>query len=237
MNQMKKIFLLLAIVVTIFLVGTPKADAYEISITRNPGYYFGTGGEFSIDPTNGLSFVLSWYDSKAKIGTGDTEAFQSFCLERSEKVYPGTYNAFLNTNAVQGSVADPGGDPLSQGAAWLHQQFAEGTLDTYDYTPGDGRISSAAALQAAIWWLEGEITTLDEYSELGRFKKALLDEFDSYDDAKLDNKGKYRAMVLNLYTREGALAQDQIVYCVPEPGTLLLLGLGLLGIAGVRRKL
>ena len=232
---MRKIFLLVAIAVAIVMAVAPQATAYSVTVNWYPGYQSGSGGEFTLTPKDGLEFVLPWYDPKAKYPypadpNKSQLAFESFCLEKLETVtQAGTYNAVLNNSAVWGGVG-PGGDPISQGTAWLYEQFAEGTLAGYIYTVGAARIASAGALQNTIWWLEGEIAARPDNIFTTAVEAKLA-------DPKANNEGKYHALVLNLTKRDGSRAQDQLIYWVPEPGTLLLLGLGLLSIAGVRRKL
>ena len=183
------------------------------------------GGEFNLVDTSNL-----------------TEWIITFCLQKTE--YMNFTNDFIVGSINDYTLTDPddkggvdGKDPLSSQTAWLYTQFYNGTLENYVYG-FDGnalfanREASANALQHAFWGFENEET---------------LDTNNFYVQLALNNTPADfeigRVGVLNLYlwdkTKPGGLgaeAQDQLTMRVPEPATMALMGIGVLGMAVSRRR-
>ncbi len=220
------------------------AMAGQINVGANYGLYqSGVGGEFTLNVV-GDWLSLDAYDDDAR----GAAWFQSFCLEMNEYLNTNTtYNASLSDGAVSGGVSGGNPDKISAGTAYLYSQFASGALAGYIYDDTTERKKSAAALQQAIWWLEGELGA-NEPAPSNLFLSLLTSGeeplFGSLDAARLDAEGRYGVWVVNITTSGGTLGQSQLYFAgedvksVPDGGTATtLLGLGLVGLAAGRRYL
>jgi hypothetical protein len=192
------------------------------------------GGEFAVTQINGLT-ALSMASGAGISGS----VFQTFCLERNEVLSPGTYNWSLGTAAHAGGVggATNGSDPISAATAVLFTRFWNGTLTnyaghSYNYTAGSGRVASAAELQDAIWYLEGELTDsqIDHNSTAWAWAQQALT--DAGNSTSIGN-----VRVLTLTDSSGGNHQDVLVLIPLPPAAMLGLGLlSAIGVAGVIRR-
>jgi hypothetical protein len=197
-----------------------------VTVGRTPGTYYqpGWGGEYQITPL-GVSGIADG-------------SFQSFCIQMDARVtaIPATtYNATVNDRVMNSGVL------LTPEVAYIYTQFRSGTLNGYDYALGSGRESSSRALQAAIWYLQGESGDMEMllsptgsgWGPASASELALANQFVA--DATSSgwtSIGSVRVLNLSSEDDEGICDnQDMIGLVVPAPGAMVLgsLGLGLLG--------
>jgi hypothetical protein len=221
--------LVMAMILASFSVG---AQAATVALWDGP-YSYGIGSAFTaltIPSLNGS------YASAATETINGQTGFQTFCLQTGVDVDPGsgsypavTYNYSLSL------ATTPDGFPLKEGTAWLYSQFAQGTLNNFDYsnlgtslTPGSSasRAIDNGALQSAIWYLQGG-QTWPGYVP-GGIGNIYYDDAENYFgtvsalDADATLSTDFGVNVMNLTDANGAPAQNQLIYlnsAVPDHAT------------------
>lgn len=246
----------LSLVMVASLVMTLALQANTLRIDRVSGYYSGGGGEFTLVPTDSgdLNPIVGDYHPSAThtYTSGPMQGLtgiQSFCVEIGETLsIPNEYNYKLNTGAIKGGMAVI--DTVSVGSGFIYSQFAQGSLPGYDYSPGSGRSASAAVLQEAVWFFEGEISLPNPLSnpfitaaasEFGSVANSQLDSF--FDGVNLVKAVDYGVGAINMgpaptYPRQDQLFWTEGGFKVPDGGTsMILLGLALSSFALMRRSI
>jgi len=200
------------------------ASAGQLSILGR-GYGGNTGGgEFLVD-LNG--------DKVAELVT--------FCLEETEGISGSPFNYTIDAGAIRGGRAGGNPDPLSLAAAWIFEQYCQGTLAASltgtakaDYLAADNN-GKADIVQRALWYLEQE----------DGFKNSLAQWAEAnIAPRNVDNNGQIGVMVINPtdpdfdpITNPNKYYRQSMLICVPDAGlTLGMLGVGLLALGTVRRQ-
>jgi PEP-CTERM motif-containing protein len=230
------VFLWVLLVLSVFLVSNVGAYEYGVDQFDNIEFLGGNG------PNGGGEFNWQAQD--------DGYTFASFCLEKNEYISSGgiysigsiTDRAINGGNNVETNAVDPldtangiqySYDPISNATAWLFWNFSRGALRDYD-----GSATMQGNLQNLIWWLEDESENIIVNSTQAAWLNGYYDAIGPTLDGWINNG---RVMVLNLfYDNDGTMinSQDQLIAAapVPEPETMVLLGIGLLFVAGISRK-
>jgi hypothetical protein len=242
---MKRLLLIISLVSAFFVMSAPAVDAYLGTLEIDQTIYsYGNGGEFGITPLTGpLTSVIGLYDANTTdiVSNPPVQSkpnFQTFCPETQVTFSPGSiYSYNISDWAIAGNLTPPPPDQqLTQGAAWLYYMFATGQMADYPYA-GPNRQTAAGELQNTIWLLMGQ--NLDNGAGFfGPYEADVIAKFGSLANAEQAmTPGEFNVAILNLYNADGSPAQNQLVLTpVPIPAAVWLLGSGLVGLVGIRRR-
>lgn len=219
---MKKILMFISIM--LFLVpGLVQANSWSVNdpieISWGTLYYSYVSGSGS----GGVATIKN---------NANGQSINTFCIELDETTnYSKLVQDVSNDEAIAGGRNTNGGDYISGATKWLYTQYLTG-----NYT-------NAGALTYAFWFLEDEYydkaTTPEEWKTwfISQGGNSTLAAFAaSYMTDALAHNSYTNANILVLDTYDGTMKGQSFLYHVPEPVSMLLLGLGLFGIGLVSRK-
>jgi hypothetical protein len=164
--------------------------------------------------------------------------FPTFCLELNEYLDGQPLTVHIDTYAIAGGLGgvNPGdpGDYISIPTAFLYFSFRNGTIPDFDVTSYD----DVSALEFAFWILEDEKKLADVNPLLYSWYPKLIEYLDFAQSSDWTDIDGVAVLNLSHTNVDGVVIQNQsFLTLVPEPMTLLLLGLGLLGLGITGRKL
>jgi hypothetical protein len=232
---MKKLAMAISLMILFFMMVVPAvmARTFRLGDTIGHGDYVKLTAYNDRDMAGIMTYAVSHtgpYDSNVAF------YYDTFCIQDNVYTWTGAWFpvAGLSNNVGLLGPQKDGYGQLNLEVDYLFYRFASGAYNQYFYGSDiESDKSNQADFQKLLWSLQGSGS---HYNSIGTPWASDLDK------KYYETQSLWGTSVINIVSGDGTYdIQNQLFNpdppSVPEPATMLLLGLGLMGIAGIRRKL